>query len=611
MAHIRLLPSQLVDQIAAGEVIERPAAALKELVENAIDAKAHFIKIHIEEGGLGCLIISDDGHGMSPEDLALAIQRHATSKLPEADLFAIASFGFRGEALPSIGSVSELQIASRQAEAAHGWLLPVTHGALGDIVPHQMPHGTQITVRNLFQNVPARLKFMKTIRTETGACVDVVKRLAMAWPTIGFEMTDDTRTLFRYNPRLPDEAGYAARLGDILGRAFAQEALPLSAQREDIGLTGLLGLPTMNRPTAAHIYFFVNDRPVRDKFLIGALRAAYGDTLPRGRHPMAVLSLTVPPALVDVNVHPAKAEVRFQDSAAVRSLLVGSVMGRLRDASMQATAEIGTASLRHFETGQQPYQPASSYPSASGGGASHPLQWQAPYGGPSPSNLPAAPTPTGYMLSETPPQAPVAAPPEEQSTLSQFPLGAARAQLHKTYIVSETETGIVIVDQHAAHERLVMEKMKEAMADGELPSQILLLPEIIELPDDQISALLAHIELLAAAGLVVEGFGEGAVIVRQTPAILGEVDAKILISDVAEEMAQMGSMMSFDQKIEHVIATMSCHGSVRAGRVLNPQEMNQLLRDMEVTPRSGQCNHGRPTYVTLSLADVEKLFGRR
>ena len=312
MAHIRLLPSQLVDQIAAGEVIERPAAALKELVENAIDAKAHFIKIHMEEGGLGCLIIADDGHGMSPEDMALAIQRHATSKLPDADLFAIESFGFRGEALPSIGSVSELQIASRQAEAEHGWLLPVTHGTLGDIVPHQMPQGTQITVRNLFKNVPARLKFMKTIRTETGACVDVVKRLAMAWPTIGFEMTDDTRTLLRYNPRLPDEAGYAARLGDILGRAFAQEALPISAQREDIGLTGLIGLPTMNRPTAAHIYFFVNDRPVRDKFLIGALRAAYGDTLPRGRHPMAVLSLTVPPALVDVNVHPAKAEVRFR-----------------------------------------------------------------------------------------------------------------------------------------------------------------------------------------------------------------------------------------------------------------------------------------------------------
>ena len=610
MAHIRLLPSQLVDQIAAGEVIERPAAALKELVENAIDAKAHFIKIHMEEGGLGCLIIADDGHGMSPEDMALAIQRHATSKLPDADLFAIESFGFRGEALPSIGSVSELQIASRQAEAEHGWLLPVTHGTLGDIVPHQMPQGTQITVRNLFKNVPARLKFMKTMRTETGACVDVVKRLAMAWPTIGFEMTDDTRTLLRYNPRLPDEAGYAARLGDILGRAFAQEALPISAQREDIALTGLIGLPTMNRPTAAHIYFFVNDRPVRDKFLIGALRAAYGDTLPRGRHPMAVLSLTVPPALVDVNVHPAKAEVRFQDSAAVRSLLVGSVMGHLRDASMQATAEIGTASLRHFETGQQPHQPQSSYPPASGNQAPS-LQWQAPYHGGSSARLPAAPTPTGYMLAEAPPQAPASAPSEEPGTLSQFPLGAARAQLHKTYIVSETDTGIVIVDQHAAHERLVMEKMKEAMAKGDLPSQILLLPEIIELPDDQISALLAHIELLAAAGLVVEGFGEGAVIVRQTPAILGEVDAKILISDVAEEMAQMGSMMSFDQKIEHVIATMSCHGSVRAGRVLNPQEMNQLLRDMEVTPRSGQCNHGRPTYVTLSLADVEKLFGRR
>ena len=618
MAQIRLLPSQLVDQIAAGEVIERPAAALKELVENAIDAGAHHISIHIQDGGLTELIVTDDGHGMAKEELPLAIQRHATSKLPHADLFAIDSFGFRGEALPSIGSVSEMTISSRQDGAEHGWALCIDKGQVAEPYPHQMPHGTKVVIRDLFKNVPARLKFMKTTRTETGNCVDVVKRLAMAWPHIGFEMHDGSRKLLHYvaraNEDLHDELhsephndkAIILRLGDILGRAFSQEAVIVNANRDDMHLSGLIGLPTMNRPTTAHMYFIVNDRPVRDKFLLGALRAAYADTLPRGRHPMAVLSLHMPAAEVDVNVHPAKAEVRFQNAAGVRSLIVGSIMALLRDASMQATAETGTASLRHFQhqpssqdTAPQP-APQQSYRAIDKGF----YQWQAP---------PKTPTPLRPdFLAEAPPLARTA-PIEDEvvEALAHNPLGAAKAQLHNTYVVAETQEGLVIVDQHAAHERLVMEKMKSALEVGDLPSQILLLPEVVELADDEIAALMAHQTMLEKAGLTLEAFGEGAVIVRQTPSILGEVNAKKLVSDLAEELSQLGTSMSFDQQIEHVVATMSCHGSVRAGRRLNGEEMNALLREMEETPRSGQCNHGRPTYVTLSLKDIEKLFGRR
>ena len=615
MADIRLLPSQLVDQIAAGEVIERPAAALKELVENAIDAHAHHISIHIQDGGLSELIVNDNGHGMAKEDLSIAIQRHATSKLPDADLFAIDSFGFRGEALPSIGSVSEMIIASRQNGEEHGWALDVNQGVVGEPYPQQMPVGTRVIIRDLFKNVPARLKFMKTTRTETGNCVDIVKRLAMAWPHIGFEMHDGARKLLHYVPRpsdgLNDGQPIIARLGDILGRAFAQEAVVVDASRDEMHLSGLVGLPTMNRPTTAHMYFIVNDRPVRDKFLLGALRAAYADTLPRGRHPMAVLSLRLPSADLDVNVHPAKAEVRFQNGASVRSLIVGSIMALLRDASMQATSETGAASLRHFQ-----HQPASA---GSAGNASSSsdyrqdtyraidkgfYQWQAPPVNPAPLRP--------DFLAEAPPLARTAPIDDEVvEALANNPLGAAKAQLHNTYVVAETTDGLVIIDQHAAHERLVMEKMKSALASGDMPSQILLLPEVVEVPDEGIAALLSHQDMLEKAGLLIEAFGEGAVIVRQTPSILGEVNAQKLVSDLAEELSQLGTSMSFDQQIEHVVATMSCHGSVRAGRRLNSDEMNALLREMEETPRSGQCNHGRPTYVTLSLKDIEKLFGRR
>ena len=631
MSPIRLLPSQLVDQIAAGEVIERPSAALKELVENAIDADAHHITIHLTEGGLQEMVVTDDGKGMSHDELGLAILRHATSKLPSADLFDIQSFGFRGEALPSIGSVSTMILRSKMAGSDHGWSLQIDQGTISKPVPHSMSHGTQIIVRDLFANVPARLKFMKTTRTETGNCVDVIKRLAMAYPQVSFEAFDGSRKLLQYVRRLDDEAGRGARLGDVIGRSFSEAAISLDAMREEAVMTGLIGLPTMNKPTTAHMYFFVNNRPVRDRLLLGALRAGYGDTLPRGRHPIAVLFITVPPHMVDVNVHPAKAEVRFQDQAGIRSLIVGAVMSHLRDAALNNPAEAGGDALRYFQShpqssGQASYPSSAGYKGVSAYRPEPVVQafehWQAP-----PSDAPSSDAPlsaaaseraakaaqiTNAHIAESPPQARFQAPdPEEVARLHNAPLGAAKAQLHNTYLVSETAEGIVIIDQHAAHERLVMERMKAAMEEGDAASQILLLPEIVDLPDDQIAAVLGHSALLKKAGLEIEAFGEGTVIVRETPAILGEVDAKKLVSDLGEELSEIGTKMSFDQQIEHVIATMSCHGSVRAGRVLNGAEMNALLREMEVTPRSGQCNHGRPTYVSLSLNDIEKLFGRR
>ena len=619
MADIRLLPSQLVDQIAAGEVIERPAAALKELVENAIDAGARQITVHLKDGGLGEITVTDDGSGMSKDELCLAIQRHATSKLPTADLFDIHSFGFRGEALPSIASVSDMEIRSRCASDEHGWALPVTHGHVGDLQPQAMPVGSQMIVRNLFANVPARLKFMKTTRTETGNCVDVLKRLAMAWPHIQFEAYDDSRKLLHYIARLDDEMAVASRIGDVVGRQFSEQAMALHAVRDEVEMKGLIGLPTANKPTTSHMHFFVNQRPVKDRLLLGALRAGYGDTLPRGRHPMAVLYITVPPALVDVNVHPAKAEVRFQDQAGVRSLIVGSVMAQLRDAALNNPAESGGDSLRYFQSAPQPARsiagttPSHSYQQAPVHPAAY--QWQAPsrpLSAAASERAAQAAQVSADAIAEAPPQARIEPIDDADiASLHNSPLGAAKAQFHQTYVISETADGIVIIDQHAAHERLVMERMKAAMDEGALAGQILLIPEVVDLPEHHIAALLAQTPVLQKAGLEIDAFGEGSVIVRQTPAILGEVNAKSLIYDLAEELSEIGTMTNFDQKIEHVIATISCHGSVRAGRQLNASEMNALLREMEVTPRAGQCNHGRPTYVSLSLQDIEKLFGRR
>ena len=607
---IRLLPEQLINQIAAGEVIERPASALKELVENAIDAGASRVDITLEEGGLAGLRVSDNGCGMSDADMALAVTRHATSKLANDDLLAISHFGFRGEALPSIASVAVLAMTSRPLRAEHGWQLAVSHGKPGDIQPAASDIGTQIEISDLFGSIPARLKFLKTRKTEAAQCLDVVKRLAMACPAIGFHLRDTGKNLLSLAAQPDNETGRQARLAALIGTGFAKEAVQIDATRQEVHLHGLAGLPTMNRPTTGQIYLFVNNRPVRDRQILGAVRAGYQDMLPRGRHPIAALFIDLPSSEVDVNVHPAKAEVRFRDSAKVRGLIVGALSAALREAAIQATREGGEEALRQFSPSLMPGissgQSAAGYSGYSGRPASVPGRQYA-----SQFQSPVSSAASGF-LNEASPQARYEAPEaEEGQALSAYPLGAARAQLHKTYILAETADGVCLIDQHAAHERLVMEKMKEQHLAGKIISQALLIPEIVELPADQIEALLQLEAPLQRLGLYIEGFGEGAVMVREIPALLSDAAIKPLIADVAEELVMLGGSSALEDKLGHILATMSCHNSVRAGRSLNQSEMNALLRQMEVTPAAGQCNHGRPTYVSLSLAELEKLFGRR
>ena len=615
MAVIRQLPDRLINQIAAGEVVERPASALKELVENALDAGAQQISITLRRGGIDEITVIDDGGGMSPDDIGLAVQRHATSKLPDDSLDQINSLGFRGEALPSIGAVSRLSLTSITADLDHAWRLVVDAGRVTGPEPAALAKGSMISVTQLFKAVPARLKFLKTERTEQGQCVDIVKRLGMAWPEVGFHLSADDRLLLDLPACLPGQGGLQARIGAIMGQSFANEAVELDAVRDDIRLTGLVGLPTMNRPTTANIFLFVNSRPIHDRALLGAIRAGYGDTLPRGRHPMAVLFLDVPPSAVDVNVHPAKAEVRFKDAAAVRSLLVGGLMARLREGSIHATSAGGAAAIGKFSS----ESPAAAFaPTGSGtlsSGAHRPFltppskqQMASAHAFYRPDQVP----PPGLLGDDAVPAARMAtdSTAETQDDQRHHLLGAAKAQLHKTYIVAETEDGLTIIDQHAAHERLVLERMKAALADQAVASQNLLLPEVVTLADDHAAALIEAADMLETMGLVVEGFGAGAVVVRAVPALLGTPDVKRLVADIAEELVELGGSTSLEDRINHVLATVSCHGSVRAGRSLNASEMNALLRDMEVTPRSGQCNHGRPTWVKLSLADIERLFGR-
>ena len=607
---IRLLPEQLINQIAAGEVIERPASALKELVENAIDSGASRIDITLEEGGLAGLRVSDNGCGMSDADMALAITRHATSKLAGDDLLAISHFGFRGEALPSIASVAVLTMTSRPQGAEHGWQLAVSHGKPGEIQPAASDIGTQIEISDLFGSIPARLKFLKTRKTEAAQCLDVVKRLAMACPAIAFHLRDTGKNLLSLAAQPDNETGRQARLAALIGTGFAKEAVQIDATRQEVHLHGLAGLPTMNRPTTGQIYLFVNNRPVRDRQILGAVRAGYQDMLPRGRHPIAALFIDLPSSEVDVNVHPAKAEVRFRDSAKVRGLIVGALSAALREAAMQATREGGEEALRQFSPSLMPGisggQSSAGYSGYSGRPASAPARQYA-----SQFQSPVSSAASGF-LNEASPQARYE-PPEAEvgQALHAYPLGAARAQLHKTYILAETADGVCLIDQHAAHERLVMEKMKEQHLAGKIISQALLIPEIVELPADQIEALLQLEAPLQRLGLYIEGFGEGAVMVREIPALLSDASIKPLIADVAEELVMLGGSSALEDKLGHILATMSCHNSVRAGRSLNQSEMNALLRQMEVTPAAGQCNHGRPTYVSLSLAELEKLFGRR
>jgi DNA mismatch repair protein MutL len=601
---LRRLPSTLVNRIAAGEVVERPASAVKELVENAIDAGAHRIAVTLKEGGRTFISVADDGVGMTAEELALAVERHCTSKLPGEDLTDIRTLGFRGEALPSIASVSRFVITSRPAGADTAWSLAIDGGARSEARPAAHPAGTRVEVRDLFFATPARLKFLKEPRTESGHVADALRRLAMAHPAIAFRLESEDRTLIDLpaaNPSLLDkvDAQRLERLASIMGREFADNAVGIDANREGFRLTGFAGLPTLNRPTSQHQYLFVNGRPVRDKLLAGAVRGAYQDFLARDRHPMVALFLEAPTALVDVNVHPAKTEVRFRDAGIVRGLIVGALRTALSAAGHRASTTVSDAALGAF----RPHTGYSSpLPLGRVGGNGH--------GSSLPRGL--AEAAAQFMSPFAPPSARVEMP-AEQATANgvDYPLGVARAQLHETYIVAQTDQGVVIVDQHAAHERLLHERLKDQLQADGVKRQALLLPEVVEVGEDGARRLAQRAPELAEMGLVLEPFGLGAVVVRETPAVLGELDVQGLVRDLADELGDMGDHLSLKEKIEDVCGTLACHTSVRAGRRLTVEEMNALLRQMEATPHSGQCNHGRPTYVELKLADIERLFGRR
>jgi len=610
---IRRLPPDVVNRIAAGEVVERPAAAVKELVENALDAGATRVSIAIEEGGLKRIAIEDDGCGMSADDLLVALERHATSKLApgadgHVDLLNIHTMGFRGEALPSIGSVSRMTLTSRAAgeDAADVFVeAGRIEGPRPAAFTGRSETGTRIEVRDLFHATPARLKFMKGERSETMAVSDVVKRLAMANPAVAFSLESNGRSLFRHAAEADGEAGQLARLGAIMGRDFRDNAVAIDAEREGVRLKGFAGLPTLNRGNAQMQFMFVNGRPVKDRMLNGVIRAAYQDFLARDRHPMAALFVELDPEYVDVNVHPAKTEVRFRDAGNVRGLMIGALRHSLAAAGHRASTTVAGFALGRAKP-EAPMPTGALFASrpATGGGYAYQAPRPETYEGsgfgetpPPPFDYSDAPTGRVEAVPETP--------------QGDFPLGVARAQLHETYIVAQTADGIVIVDQHAAHERLVYEDMKRQMAAGGVKRQALLIPDVVELTEDEASRVLERADELAELGLEIEAFGAGAVCVRATPALFGEMDAIGLIRDLADDFAEYDAGLALKERFEEVMGNMACRGSVRAGRRLNSDEMNALLRQMESTPHSGQCNHGRPTYVELKLADVERLFGRR
>ena len=616
---IRRLPPETVNRIAAGEVVERPAAAVKELVENALDAGATRIAVTIEGGGLSLIRIEDDGCGMGADELPVALDRHATSKLVpddegQVDLLNIHSMGFRGEALPSIASVSKFRVLSRAAGEAEAFEIISEAGRFTEPRPAAWTgtraHGTLVEVRDLFFATPARLKFMKSERAETQAVSDTLKRLAMARADVSVTLSSNGRTVFRFDAETGEpEAAQLARLGAIMGREFRENAIAIDGEREGVRVRGFAGLPTLNRGTAQHQYLFVNGRPVKDRLITGVIRAAYADFLARDRHPMAALFVDLDPEGVDVNVHPAKTEVRFRDAANVRGLLIGALRHGLAEAGHRASTTVSGFALGRMQAGTGvPYQ---SVPRHSAG-------WNLPQPGQSPASAPMeAPAFAGEARVAEPqseythaPSArfephPAAAPPQD------FPLGVARAQLHETYVVAQTADGIVIVDQHAAHERLVYEDMKRQMAADGVRRQALLIPEVVELGDEGARAVADRAEELLALGLEVEPFGAGAVVVRATPALFGEMDIQGLIRDLADELAELEEGLVLKERFEETMGNMACRSSIRSGRRLTGEEMNALLRQMEATPHSGQCNHGRPTYVELKLADIERLFGRR
>jgi DNA mismatch repair protein MutL len=601
---VRQLPEQVVNRIAAGEVVERPASVVKELVENAIDAGASRVDIFTDGGGRRRIGITDDGGGMTAPDLALAVDRHATSKLDDEDLLQIRTLGFRGEALPSIGAVAKLSITTRHAGEPHAWALSVEGGAKSAIMPAALSQGTRVEVSDLFYATPARLKFLKTDRTEAEAIRETVRRLAMARPDIAFTLAGEERAPVTWAAALPGAPGRLTRLGDILGADFRSHAIEVRSEREGVVVEGFAAAPAMTRANALGQYLFVNGRPVRDKLILGAVRAAYSDYLPRDRHPVVALFVTLDPREVDANVHPAKTEVRFRNAGLVRALIVhalkeGLVREGRRTAANDASGAISafrsavTPRPGNWDWRRSPSYPVGPMPSfASAAVSAFAEQGQAAFD---------VGTPTADVRAETP-----AAP-----DLIDRPLGAARTQIHETYIVSQTRDGLVIVDQHAAHERIVYERLKASLAKNGVQRQILLIPDIVEMDEATVERLLARDQELASFGLTIESFGPGAVAVRETPSLLGRVDASGLLRDLAEHMDEWDEALPLERRLMHVAATMACHGSVRAGRRLKPEEMNALLREMEDTPNSGQCNHGRPTYVELKLSDIEKLFGRR
>ena len=603
---IRQLDDAAINRIAAGEVVERPASAVKELVENAVDAGARRVDVAVADGGKTLIRVTDDGCGMTAADLPLALSRHATSKIDRTDLLNIHTFGFRGEALPSLGAVGRLTLVSRAA-GADAVEMRVNGGVTQGPRPAALNGGTVVELRDLFHATPARLKFLRTDRSELQAITDVVKRLAMAEPSIGFTLTDVSgggagRVIFRADA----ESGalwdaLRGRLAQVMGRAFVENALPVDADRDGVRLTGLAALPTYSRGSSVAQFLFVNGRPVRDRMLMGVLRAAYQDFLSRDRHPAVALFLACDPLLVDVNVHPAKSEVRFRDASAVRGLIISALRHVLGGAGHRASTTVGEATLDAVQVpGSQP-EPKSprvyqmDRPNVGHRRAAFQTQ---------------APDDAGFAELEGAFSGQVETPGPAQEQAVDLPLGVARGQVHENYIIAQTNDGLVIVDQHAAHERLVYERLKSQMAETGVAAQALLIPEVVDLSEDDAARLMEAADDLKALGLVIEPFGGGAVVVRETPAVLGPVDAKALVCDVLDELAEQGRSGRVREKIDALLSRVACHGSIRSGRRMRAEEMNALLRDMEATPHSGQCNHGRPTYVELKLKDIERLFGR-
>jgi DNA mismatch repair protein MutL len=620
---VRQLSEGVVNRIAAGEVVERPASVVKELVENALDAGATRIEVLTDGGGRRLIRVSDDGAGMTRADLALAVERHATSKLPDDDLLDIRTLGFRGEALPSIGAVARLTITTRHASEPNGWAITVDAGDKAQVKPGALGDGTRVEVRDLFYATPARLKFLKSDRSEGEAIREVVRRLAMSRPDVAFTLAGEERAPVTWAAALPGPPGRLARLADILGPEFRANAVEVRGGREGLVIEGFAALPTLTRANSLGQYLFVNGRPVRDKLLIGVVRAAYADYLPRDRHPIVALFVTLDPHEVDVNVHPAKAEVRFRDGGLVRSLLIRALQEALTRDGQRAATTGGSATIAAFRP--SPSQPSPARGGGLGGGGGwdwrlSPARPADPRGAPMPVRGNTAQDLMRQGFAEAAQAAfDVGGPSadarvdlvEPAPDLLDRPLGAARAQVHETYIVAQTRDGLVIVDQHAAHERIVYERLKASLDKTGVARQILLIPEIVELDEADVERLTTRVEELARYGLAIEPFGPGAVAVRETPSLLGEIDAQALVRNLAEHMAEWDEALPLERRLMHVAATMACYGSVRAGRRLKPEEMNALLREMEATPNSGQCNHGRPTYVELKLTDIERLFGRR